>query len=88
MTALALESAQAVADEAVRVERARCVAIVRAAARDAAVHAAVARHLLRVAARTATIGDLMKQGAHLGELVARAEALTEAAAAIEEEPTI
>lgn len=84
---LALESAQSLADEAVRAERDRCVAIIRERARDAAVHAAVARHLLRVAARTATLEDLMRQGQHLKELIAKTEALTEVAAAIGEEPT-
>jgi methyl coenzyme M reductase beta subunit len=74
------------AEEARLDERARCSGIVRELARAAAVHAAVARHVLRIAAMTGDADELMRKGQRLKELVARAEAFAEAVRAIEEEP--
>ena len=66
-------------------ERARCSGIVRELARAAAVHAAVARHVMRIAAMTGDADELIKKGQRLKELIARAEAFAEAVRAIEED---
>jgi len=73
------------AEEARLDERARCSGILRELARAAAVHAAVARHVLRIAAMTDTVDELMRKGRHYTDLVAKAEAFAEAVRAIEED---
>lgn len=86
MSTAALAPQPTKVEAAVAAERARCAGIVRELARAQATHAAVANHLLRVAAYSGKVEDLLKQGRHYTDLVAKAEALAEAAAAIEEEP--
>jgi hypothetical protein len=73
------------AEEARLDERARCSGIVRELARAHAVHAAVARHLLRLAASMGTVEELLAQGRRYTDASAKAEAFAEAVRAIEED---
>jgi hypothetical protein len=73
-------------EAAIATERARCAAVLRDLARAHATQAGVTRHLVRVAAYSEDIEDLMRLGRRYTDLVAKAEAFAEAAAAVEEEP--
>lgn len=81
---LALASAQSLADEAARAERARNVTIIRELAQGKAMQAAAAKIILHAEVRTLTMEELFARGARYQELIGAAEALAEAANALEE----